>query len=84
MGDAVHEDGHDFDGVVAEGDVAGDAVADAGHALQQVAVGRGADAEGEDAGVAEFLLDCGEDLVLVADEAVGEEADVAEAALVTL
>ena len=66
---------------LAGADVGDRAAADRGHAVEEVAVDRGADAEAEEAGVglAEPRVDRPEDLVVVADVAVGEEEDRAHA-----
>ena len=64
---------HHLGGVVVEAQIRGRAVAHFGQAVQEVAVGGGADAEAEDARGAEALVDRLEDLGLVADVAIGEE-----------
>jgi hypothetical protein len=66
-------------GGLAGADVGDGAAADAAHAVEEVVVDGAADAEAKQAGVAAALLDLGEDLGLVADVAVGQEQDHAQA-----
>jgi hypothetical protein len=66
--------------VVALGDDDGRAAAELAHVGDEVAVHRRADPEREQARVADVLADLAEDLVLVADEAVGHEDDDADLA----
>ena len=73
--DALVEAVHDCLGVFVEVHVVHDAPPDLSHAVEQVAVDAGADAEGEEARLAEALIDGGENLGLIADLAVGHEAD---------
>ena len=74
--------GHALGDLLDVADVAVAAAAQFGRLAHEVAVRRAADADGEQPGLAELSGDRSEQLMLVADRAVGQEHDLTQALVV--